>query len=160
MKKAQTLLLVIILLFFISALMLSLNIIWQSELKTYSSEQLYLTALYLAQAGIERAKIDILYGCWKGGTCWSPGPSAQDWEESISSPNPNYIWRFQAKIESNCGNFCRNITGTGEILDTGNNVLAHREINCEIDGIKDKLPGGGDDKDDDLSGTPSSWHEI
>lgn len=161
MKKAQTLLLVVFLLFFIGALVLSINILWQSESNVSSARQAYLTALYLAQAGMERAKIEILRGCWSGGDCWVPGPASTDWETNISSGNPNYTWRFQAKIESNCGNSCRNLTAIGEVLDANSSVIAQRKIYCQIDGIRDNQPGGGDGIDDDLTGSLAaySWHE-
>lgn len=59
MRKGQAIIFVLFILAVFGALSGALTIMWQAELQTRSSERDGLVAFYLAQAGIERAKIEL-----------------------------------------------------------------------------------------------------
>lgn len=67
MKKAQAIIFVLFILAVFGALTGALAIMWQGELQTRSSERDGLVAFYLAQAGVERAKIELANNeAWAG----------------------------------------------------------------------------------------------
>lgn len=58
-KKAQAIIFVLFILAVLGTVSGGLAVMWQSELQTRSSERDGLVAFYLAQAGVERAKIEL-----------------------------------------------------------------------------------------------------
>ena len=150
-RRAQTLLLVLFLLVLAGVLVAGLARMWQAEISMRSLERDGLIAFYLAQAGIERAKVEVL------GDVGLSGNSAWHNDLDIMGDNYNFRYNFNVAILGTQ----RTLIGTGEVLDTNNNLLAHREITVTIDGIDD-TNSASPPQDTDYSGTVVawSWREI
>lgn len=83
---------------------------WQAEIKTRSAEREGLSAFYLAQAGVERAKI------WAKS---NPGLSiSSGWLTDLSGGRYNFT----------VAGATRDISSVGQVLDTSGNVIAERQI--------------------------------
>ena len=132
---------------------------WESGAQISSSQELSSQALYLAQAGIERAKIEVLYAYWPTGIEYTTAINDQ---ADLDIPGDNYQFRYDMEITTPASGNTRIIRATGRILDLANNEIARREIEITIDDIEDVIPPGGDGTDDDNSGTvvPWTWQEI
>lgn len=130
------------------ALSAGLAVMWESEMRTRASDRDGLTAFYLAQAGIERAKRAALSCCWAAGTYNTTGQSGLD------VAGDNYQFLYDMSI-TNGGGTTRTLIGTGRVLDLAGNELAHREIQMSAGGISDAAPADG--LDDDMAGSPQAW---
>lgn len=187
--KAQALIFAIFLLIIVGILATALLHMWESEVQIPSLQKYSLQAFYLAQAGIERAKIDILNNVnLAGGT----GPNSYnsgglydldpDYPAFVADPINNhlyddgYVFRYEYTITDLSGGTDREIVGIGEVLefidngpdgvegtaDDNVNILGHREIEVTIDGIADTVApfDGADDVPGDNAVVSWSWHEI
>jgi len=65
-KKGQSFLLVYFLLITVIILVGALGVMLVAEIRTRIQEREGLAALYLAQAGVERAKVELRYSSWPG----------------------------------------------------------------------------------------------
>lgn len=152
-KKSQAMFFVLFILAVLSVLSAGLAVMWQSEMRTRASDRDGLIAFYLAQAGIERAKMEILNNVTFSGN--APG-----WYTDLDVVGDNYTFNYNCSLTIPPGfPNRRTIIGRGEILDTAGNLLAHREIQVTVDGIID---GDSDGADDNGLATLQawSWREI
>lgn len=140
MKNAQALIFVFLLLTIVGILVFALSMMWQSEIGVSSFERDSLTAFYLAQAGIERAKIRARH---------SPGSTPYDsgW---INMSGGRYRFFIQ-----NLGGVKRRIISRGQRLDAGSNVAAEKYITVEITNIENPFVNPSDDTEVDWS-----WREY
>lgn len=120
MKKGQALIFVFFLLLIVGILAGALANMWQVEIKVRSLEKDGLIAFYLAQAGIERAKIEARLGVI----------TAPNW----SSPQSLVGGRYYYYIEDVGGNQ-RILRSIGQRLDNSGNVIAERRIEVRVQGI-------------------------
>ncbi|MCD6228539.1 MAG: hypothetical protein J7K17_03605 [Candidatus Omnitrophica bacterium] len=125
--------------------------LWEPVLQIHSLHQENLIAFYLAQAGIERAKVEVLNNVNLSGT--------SSWFTDLDpDPSDSYQLRYRFRIQSG-GADKRILRGDGQIFDTNRSqVIAFRQINVTVDGILDV---DGDGKDDDNKGgiVSDSWFE-
>lgn len=119
MKRAQTLIFVIFLLAIFGILSGALGVIWQAELQSRSSERDSSIAYYLAQLGIERAKVEARAN--PGLTGWS------GWQVLGAG-------RYRFFIQDVGGNQ-RLLQSVGQRLDVSGNTIAERQIEVTIRGI-------------------------
>lgn len=146
---------------------------WESGVQITPFQEYASQAFYLAQAGIERGKIEILNdvnninGVIDPSGNW-PGPTIDDWDAaSLDIAGDNYTFQYNFSVDNFAGPQIT-ITGRGEVLNVNNVVLGHREIAVTIDDIEDLFDNANppnppqDGIDDDNSGTVVSWswHEI
>lgn len=98
------------------ALSAGLAVMWESEMRTRASGRDGLIAFYLAQAGIERAKIELANNeGWTGGGPFALGGGTYSVAAvNIACPPGPY-------------NTCRQITSIGSIT-SGGSTLAERQI--------------------------------
>ena len=131
----------------------ALTIMWESEMRTRSSEREGLTAFYLAQAAIERGKILALYNYWLAGSYNVLN------NNELDDPFDAYQF-FYDIIITNSGGTSRTIQGIGRVLNSGGTEIARREIQVTVTGIVDAVSPTF--QDDDLTGGVSawSWQEI
>jgi hypothetical protein len=147
-KTGQALLFVIFLLALAGILAPAVAAIWGNEMRLRSLEARGLSAFYLAQAGIERAKIMVLSGYWTAGDYNITN------QNDLDVAGDNYQFLYDMKI-TNSGAAARTLKGTGRVLDLAGNNLAHREIQMVVDGISDTSPVDG--FDDDMTGSAVTW---
>lgn len=119
-KKAQALLFALFLLTLSGILAGALAMLWGNEISIRSLNRESLAALYLAQAGIERAKIEARNGVI----------TAPDW----SSEQPLGGGRYYFYIE-NIGANQRLLRSIGQRLSSSGNVIAERRIEVGVQGI-------------------------
>ncbi len=101
--------------------MLSLSVIlagalaamWGAQTRTRSLSRDGLIAFYLAQAGIERAKIEGSSG-------------ANLWRSDLDISGDKYTFQYSYEISGNT------FTATGQVLDLNNVVLGERKIQVNI----------------------------
>jgi len=151
-KSGQVLIFVFFLLLIIGILAGSLAVMWQSQIKTFSSEKEGLIAFYLAQAGIERGKIEVLYGYWSAGTYNINN------QNNLDLAGDNYQFFYDIVIVNPMpggGGTTRRLTATGRVLDLANNEIARRQIQVDVSGIQDLVPPVN--IDDDLLGSIVAW---
>lgn len=190
MRKGQAIFFVLFLLAVLAAISGALVIMWDVEIQARSSERDGLVALTLAEAAVERAKIELInnINLTDAGTCpGSPGcplvcPPAcpapappygyPDLDPDYPSyPNlaaDNYIYYYYFRVDSGGAPAQRRLIGIGEVRDsTGGIVLGHREISITVDGITDSINNGtglpppeGIDDDGLAVKAPWSWREI
>lgn len=136
------------------ALSAGLAVMWESEIRTRASDRDGLIAFYLAQAGMERAKREIL------NAVGFPG-NAPGWYADLDVAGDNYSFNFNcsAIIPGGFPNR-RTITARGEVLDAAGNMLAHREIEATLDGVIDGIDPGTADDDGLASLAAWGWREI
>lgn len=153
MKKAQVMVFVLFITGVISVISGALTIMWESEMKTRSSEREGLTAFYLAQAAVERGKILVLYNYWGAGIYNVLN------NNELDNPADAYQF-FYDIIITNSGGTSRIIQGIGRVLNSAGIEIAHREIQVTVTGIQDSVPPVW--QDDDLTGGVSvwSWEEV
>ncbi|TAN62306.1 hypothetical protein EPN16_01895 [bacterium] len=149
----QAMLFALFILAVFGALSAGLAAMWESEMRTRASDRDSLIALYLTQAGIERAKMLVLSGYW------APGTYTIASQNGLDVAGDNYQFLYDIGI-TNSGGTARTLIGTGRVLDLSGNELARREIQITVNGISDILPLDG--LDDNMSGSPQawSWREI
>jgi Tfp pilus assembly protein PilX len=144
-EKGQTMILIIFLLAILTILTTGLHELWQANMPTYTAARYGMQAFYLAQAGIERAKLAALnttanfteplcadttnQSC---GYCYyimyenvTPFPTC-----SQTNALPiKYLYNFTV---TNIGGTQRQLFGRGLVLDSANTTLAARQINLTI----------------------------
>lgn len=168
--KSQVLIFVIFIMLIAGTFGVLLSDMWSDEQGIRAGHRDSLVAFYLANAALEKGKIAILYDVANvnniidtsvNGTegHW-PGPTADDWEEAeLDLAGDSRTFRFNFSVDDLAGPQIY-ITGRGEVLDSNNNVIAHREIEVQVEGIEDIVAPVG--TDDDLLATRvgTSWTEI
>ncbi|OGX26659.1 MAG: hypothetical protein A3J51_00450 [Omnitrophica WOR_2 bacterium RIFCSPHIGHO2_02_FULL_45_21] len=135
--SGQALLFVFFLLLVVGILTGALAVMWQAEIRTRALEKDGLIAFYLAQAGIERAKIEA-----RNGAIIPGGSSAQTLGAG----------RYYYYIEDTGGNQ-RLLRSIGQWLDASGNPSAERQITVRVSGMGTPLPG-------DDAQVSWSWREI
>lgn len=167
--KGQALLLVFLLLLIVGIMIGALASMWQAEIKIRSSEREGLIAFYLAQAGVERAKIELVsangMSLTGAGRCPDVGsappcPASTDPQGypdlDIAGDNYTSYYYFQVEPYPVPGYPNRRvITGTGRVLDGIGDVVGYREVEVVVDNIEDTVPPIG--TDDDNSGISVAW---
>ena len=165
-RKGQAFLFVFFLLLIVGILGGALAVMWQAEIKTRGADRDDLRAFYLAQAGVERAKIALLYNVnFKG-------DSSDFTDLDIAGDNYNFYYSFSISAVSGATKkWQRRIIGKGSVYlrksdGSDGALVANRTIAVIVDGILDILNNTtrhppADGKDDDLSGSTVSytWHE-
>lgn len=136
----------------LGALAGGLAVMWESEIRTRTSDRDGLIAFYLAQAGIERAKIRTLSGV---GSSWMETDLSD-----LDVGGDSYLFRYDISgTDIGSGNYM--LQGIGRVLNlAGTQEFARREIQVIVNGITDAPPPDG--LDDDMTGSPQawSWREI
>lgn len=135
-KKGQALVFVLFILAVFGALAGGLAVMWESEIRTRDLDRDGLIAFYLAQAGIENAKI------WAKN---NPG--------TLSFSNPWVSlgggWYNFTVADPGIPN-SRTLNSTGQVQDASGNIIAERQLNVQVQGI------GAPPE----SQTPWTWREI
>jgi hypothetical protein len=117
-NKGQAFLFVFFLFLLAGILASGLSNIWESSTQTYGATRNGSLAFYLAQAGLERAKK------WAQYTPAGPFP--------YSSPTYNLgAGRYNFSVATLGGNN-RRLTATGEVLSSGGNVLATKQLRLDV----------------------------
>ena len=149
--KGQVLLFVLFTMLLLGILSAGLSAVWQTSIDTYTLERDNLKVFYLAQAAVERAKIDILNDVTTG---LRPGPAITNWYSDLDDGTDNFTYQYRysldllpAGTERTQRPNRRVITGIGELLDGNSNMIAHKEIMCYIDGLADGADAGTADDD-------------
>jgi hypothetical protein len=144
--KGQTMILVVFLLALLTILTTGLHELWQMNMPTYKAARYGLQAFYLAQAGIERAKLAALgtvttfteplcgdtttQSC---GYCYyimqDNGTGFLPCSQTHALPM-KYLYNFTV---TNIGGNQRTVTGRGRVLDLANTTIAQRQISLTID---------------------------
>ncbi|OQX54092.1 MAG: hypothetical protein B5M48_01670 [Candidatus Omnitrophica bacterium 4484_213] len=119
----------------------ALAVMWTAESKARRIQRESLRAFYLAQAGIERAKI------WARHNPGGPFPHNSGW---IALGQGQY--RF---IVEDLGGLNRRLESHGQTLDVSHTSIAERQIAVEITGIENPFVNPADDDE-----VPWSWQEI
>jgi len=150
--RSQALIFAIFFLLIVGILATALVGMWRGQTQVSGYQKYATIAFYLACAGAERAKVEVLNDVDLSG--WRP---SDGWYTDLDNPYDNFTFRYGFSVNIN-GNQ-REITGLGEVLDANSNILAHREITLIVEGVVDS---DGDKKDDDFSAevADGTWHEI
>lgn len=160
-RNSQVLIVILFLLFIVGILAWGLIGVLESEIKIIPLQEHNLVAFYLAQAGIEQAKIEVLYGYWSAGTSQGPDTAANNyWSQNLDIAGDSYTYEYRYTIVTPAGSTQRGLTGEGRVLDVNNNVLAQRQIVVTVTGIRDSAPPAGEDDDETGGILPWSWREI
>ncbi len=117
MKKAQTLLMVMFLLAIFGILAGGVTVMWQTDLQSRAAERNGLVAFYLAQAGIERAKVEARVG-YIGTSAWINLGGG----------------RYQFSV-SDIGGNQRLLRCFGQALSPSGTVIGERGIEVEVGGM-------------------------
>jgi Tfp pilus assembly protein PilX len=117
-RKGQALLVTLLLVLILAILTGGLAAMWQSEVQIRAFEKNNLIAFYLAQAGLERAKIEAQY---------SITPSASE----ITLAGGTYSRTIVSPMDANQ----KVLTGIGRVYDTASNIVAERRISVTVHGI-------------------------
>ncbi len=154
-RKAQALLVVLLLLFVAGILSAGAARLFQTESRIVPLQQQGMAAFYLAQAGIERAKIEALYGHWGFGSTTSA------WQDMDSAGNFIYRYRYTI-VNPGGGSTERTLTGEGQVVnkDDTSQVYAVRQIEVIVEGIEDIAAPIGEDDNEQGAVKPWSWKEI
>ncbi len=152
---SQSLIFAIFIMFIGAVISVGLMHMWEPTMMANSLQKQNLIAFYIAQAGVERAKVEVLNNVSLSGN------SLDFTDLDITGDNYNFYYNFSVSISGTQ----RDITGRGMVYERNSDgsdgkLLAHREIAVTIDGISDTSPPDG--VDDDLSGSivSGSWREI
>ena len=126
-NKAQILISVFLLLLMISIFSGTLARLWPQEILTRRYENKGLVAFYLAQAGIERAKIEAARnpGLWGWQFC-QDDLNLSCWYNDV----PGGLYKFHI---ATLGGNRREIISRGVVRDPSNRTLAQRELEATID---------------------------
>jgi len=129
-RKSQTFLLVCLLLLIASILATALAKMWESTIQINASERDGIIAFYLAQAGLERAKIAVIYNPNRKDLIgWQPGsPPKGGYNLDTDRFQYNFSWNDHEK----------KITAQGWVLDSNDNILAQKELSVIVEHIDDK----------------------
>jgi hypothetical protein len=151
-KKTQVLVISLFLLFILGALSAGVAHTIQVESQIQQSWRMGMTAFYLAQAGVERAKIELL-----NNVNYATSTDFVD----LDVAGDNYNFYYDCTIDA-IGN-TRKVTGIGEVTDltlprANAKVLAHREIEVTLEGVSCMLPAVKD-FDDTINKVDFSWKE-
>ena len=150
---------VLLLLFVVGILAWGLTGMLESEIRILPLQEHSLISFYLAQAGVEQAKIEVLYGYWSAGTSQGPGTAADNyWSQNLDIAGDNYLYEYRYTIVTPAGS-TRNITGEGRVLDINSNVLAQRQIMVTVTDITD-ADSDGEDDDESAQVLDWSWRDI
>ena len=134
-KKAQALLFALFLLTLAGTLAGALAMLWTNEISIRSLDRESLSAFYLAQAGIEMAKIEARTG----------STTAPDWSSERSLAGGRYYFYIE-----DTGANQRLLRSIGQRLSSSGNLIAERRIEVVVQGI-------GAPPESQVSG---SWREI
>ena len=149
--KAQALIAVILLLALVGIFASALGTMWEAELKTRTLERDGMQALYLAQAGMERAKT------WVSNNIGVVGSFPATGWYNLGGVTQEY--RF---VITDLGADLRLLESFGQVLDSNSNVLASRAMRVQIQGIgtggTHAHPDPTDKGDDEV--TMGSWREF
>lgn len=160
-RKAQALLFVLFLFLITGALLGALTVMWNAAARISGYNFYGDIAFYLAQAGVERAKVEVLDNYWTACNEWLPGPGSNDWYTDMDVSGDNYTYEYNFHIINSSGHSSdlRHLTGQGRVRDAGGSVIAFRELGATVEDIVDTPPRDG--FDDDLSGEVKaySWRE-
>lgn len=158
--KGQILIVTFFLLIIVAILTWGLLHMWESGVKHPLLREHSLRAFYLAQAGIERAKIEVLNNVNLNGC--QPGPTCDNhWFIDLDDVADSNTWNYRFEVTGAASATQRIITGVGQVLDKNGNEVARRVIEVTVDNIDDQLPSGlPDGIDDDSSGILLIWGEI
>ena len=121
-KKSQAMIFILFVTAVFAILGSGLASMWESELRTRSSDRDGLIALYLAQAGIEEAKI------WIRNNPGGLFPFNSPWQNFGSG-------RYGYTVNT-LGGVNRNIISAGQTLDAAANPIAERQISLQITNIE------------------------
>ncbi|MBI4846904.1 MAG: hypothetical protein HY810_10620 [Candidatus Omnitrophica bacterium] len=149
-KNGQALIFVFFLLLLVGILSSSLSALWRSQINIRAQERSGIIAFYLAQAAVERGKVEVLYGYWLAGATIAN-------QNDLDTAGDGFQFLYDVIITSpgTAGANSRDITGIGRVLDLNNTEIARRQAQIIIDNIEDTVAPVNED--DDLSGTVVSW---
>ncbi|MDD5729545.1 MAG: hypothetical protein PHN57_00240 [Candidatus Omnitrophica bacterium] len=155
-KKGQVLIFVLFFLAIISVILGSTAVMWSSELKMRSGIRDRMIALYLAQAAVERAKVEIVRDVTLTGDKPNSGNDdlASSWYQELDIAGDNYTFRYKYNVTIN--GLQRTIIGRGRVVDSTNKLLAEKDIVVIVSGIQDD--GTGKDKNPP-NNTVTNWQE-
>jgi hypothetical protein len=144
-EKGQTMILIIFLLALLTILTTGLHELWQANMPMYRAARYNIQAFYLAQAGIEQAKLAALNTTASFTQPLCTDTTAQSCgycyyimhENTTAVPSCletnalpiKYLYNFT--VTAQVGN-TRLLTGRGLVLDSANTALAERQINLTI----------------------------
>jgi hypothetical protein len=144
-EQGQTMILIIFLLALLTVLTTGLHDLWQMNMPTYRAARYNMQAFYLAQAGIERAKLAALNTTttFSEPLCADTTPQSCGYCNYIMPENTSavptctqtnalpvkYLYNFTV---TNIGGSQRRLYGRGLVLDSANVTLAARQINLTI----------------------------
>ena len=150
--KTQTLIFVIFFLLIVGILAAALVGMWRGQVQVSGYQRYAVTAFYLACAGVERAKVEVLNNVDLSG--------CHGWYTDLDNPHDNFMFQYKFCVDILPGDR-RKIRGIGEVLDANSNILAHREIALTVEKVADIIPPHNKE-DDDFSATfvDGSWQEI
>lgn len=141
LKKTQVVLLFVFFVFLLVTILAGvLATMWETETQIRGQVRDGLISFYLAQAGIERAKIWVRHnpGVTSYTSSWfSLGGGRYRFIVSGAGPNPNRRW----------------LQGIGQVRDSTNRVIAEKRVTVVVEGIG--TPSTSDDRQ-----RPWSWQEI
>lgn len=127
MKRAQALLLALFLLLIVGILTGALAIMWKTEIWMRSLEKNGLIAFYLAQAGIERGKIEA-----------ANNPGLSGWRPCLDDNNSSCWYNdlsqgwYKFNIENMGGNL-RRIQSKARTIGLSGETLAERQLEVIVD---------------------------
>lgn len=124
--KGQAFLFTFMVLLFAGILAAGLSAVWQSEVRLPPAHRDSDIAFYLAQAGIEHAKIWARYN--PNSALWGANPYDNSWRNFGSGR-----YRF---LVQDLGAANRRLSAQGQALDSAGNALAERQIIVDINGIE------------------------
>jgi type II secretory pathway pseudopilin PulG len=159
MRRGQVFIFVFLLMMIVGILAAGVAITWQAKTQVQALQRQSLIAFYLAQAGIERGKIEVLYGYWSAGTYNINN------QNDLDLAGDNYQFFYDIVIVNPMpggGGTTRRLTATGRVLDLAGNEIACRQIQVDVSGIQDLVNNGTglpppDGIDDNLSGSIGAW---
>lgn len=165
--SAQVLLSVILLMFLITSVVATLMPMLRRDINVRVLNEYGNIALWLAQAGFEKAKIDMLYcagasctvnctGNWWPGTYKRPG-SPNWWLYDLNPKDDKVTYRYQYEFTvPYWGSPDRVVISTGQVLGITDelymyqdiyslysNILAERRVKATITGVSDNIGCGG-----------------
>ena len=149
--RTQTLISVVFFLLIVGILAAILTGVWQGYITISSRLRYRVVAFYLAQAGVERAKIRVLKNVnFSGDSGW--------YTDLDDHPNDDVTFRYKFLVRK-IGSNQREIKGIGEVLSANSNILARRKIVLVVEGVKDLQPPYGEDDDFKANVVNGSWRE-
>jgi len=155
-RKAQVLLIVIVLLFIAGILAGGVAAIFTSEVKILPLSEQGMRAFYLAQAGLEEAKAEIKWLEADNDDFNSGG-----WVTDLYPAAGNFIFQYDYDVDPGTNADEREIIATGQVLDAGDNVIASRTLRVMVSGVDDGLVApDGEDDDGNVEQKAWTWREM